>query len=263
MSAKPNGAEVAPGYFYKYRSLSEEHRERTLLSIVHGVIWFSSPKNFNDKMDCQIPVSYETPPERFRAFAERALSAVKPHLTPEERKTLIDEGIRSGDYADPERIDCFRKSQKKQIMERGVLSLCSTNVSDRMWCEYADEHRGCCLQFKRSDRGMFANVRRARYEKELPTANPYKAPYVEVNDTIMLTKGDAFGFEHEWRIWDPRGPGYWKYNPGDLTGVIFGHLMSEEDRGLLAYLVRRSHPPARIYQMVKNETGLELIVWAN
>jgi hypothetical protein len=74
-----------PAYFYKYRSLSGEDRERTLLSIVHGFIWFSSPTNFKDENDCRIPVSYEATPEEFRVFAERALSAVMSHLTREER----------------------------------------------------------------------------------------------------------------------------------------------------------------------------------
>ena len=56
---------------------------------------------------------------------------------------------------------------------------------------------------------MFANAEEVRYQQKLPTVNSYKEPYVEMNNTIMLTKkADEYGFEKEWRIWDSRGPGY-------------------------------------------------------
>ena len=122
-----------------------------------------------------------------------------------------------------------------------------------MWQEYADQHRGCCWEFERSEKGMFANVEEARYEGKLPTVNPFEAPHVEVNNAIMLTKAEKFRFEDEWRIWDARGPGYWRYNAGDLTGIIFGYLMPKEDRELLAHLMNRSHPTARINEVVRTE----------
>jgi len=104
-------------------------------------------------------------------------------------------------------------------------------------------------------------VEKARYKENLPTVNTYEAPFVEMNNAIMLTKASEFEFEHEWRIWDPRGPGYWKYNQGDLTGLIFGHLTPKEDKNLLAYLVRRSQPLTKLYDAVKTETGLKIFAW--
>ena len=261
MSCDLKTKEGIPDYFYKYRSLSGESRERTLSSIVNGGLWFARPSDFMDKDDCRIPVSYETTPEKFRPFADAALSAVMKNLSADERAALIDDAIENRIYADPDRIERFRNWHEQHTIERGVLSLCSTNVSERMWHEYADDHRGCCLEFKKSERGMFANVEKARYEETLPTVNAYEIPIVEMNNAIMLTKAREFGFEHEWRIWDPRGPGYWKYNEGDLTGLIFGHLTPTEDKNLVAYLVRRSHPLAKLYDAVKAENGLRIIPW--
>ena len=107
---------------------------------------------------------------------------------------------------------------------------------------------------------MFANAEEVRYQQKLPTVNSYKEPYVEMNNTIMLTKkADEYGFEKEWRIWDSRGPGYWKYYNGDLTGLIFGSLMPTEDRNLLKYLIRRCHPSAALYEAVETENGLKII----
>jgi hypothetical protein len=88
-------------------------------------------------------------------------------------------------------------------------------------------------------------------------------PYVEMNNAIMLTKTYEHDFEHEWRIWDSRGRGYWKYNKGDLTGLIFGRLMPAEDRNLLTYLTRRSHPSAILYETVETKNGLKIIPFEN
>jgi hypothetical protein len=251
--------EETPNYFYKYRSLSGENRERTLLSIVHGALWFSRPPDFKDKNDCKIPVSFDTTPEKFRAYADTALSAVEPYLSGSEKMAFINDAIEKRVYADPDRIDGFRNWHENHIMQRGVLSLCSTNVSDRMWCEHADNHRGCCLEFRKSQKGMFANVEKARYEEKLPTVNNYEMSHVEMNDTIMLTKLEEYEFESEWRIWNPRGRGYWKYNAGDLTGLIFGRLITEEDKKLLTYLLKRSHPAAKLYEVAETGSGLKII----
>jgi hypothetical protein len=204
-------------------------------------------------------VRYETTPEQFRAFTDSALSARMKSLSAQERCALIDEAIKNGVHTDIERIKNFQSSHEQSIMERGVLSLCSTNTNERMWRGYADEHRGCCLEFKTSKRGMFANVERTRYEKKLPTVDALAPCYVEMNNTIMLTKVDDFSFEHEWRIWDSRGPGYFKYNQGDLTGLIFGHQMPPEDKELVAYLTLKSHPSVKFYEAVESDGQIGII----
>jgi hypothetical protein len=259
MVANSKNQDKIPDYLYKYRSFGGINRERTGCEIVNGGVWFSSPSNFPDKTDCRIPISHYSTPETFRAWAEPVLSDKMPHSAENERCALIDNAIKRCVYADPDRINRHRSWYENQVMQRGILSLCSTNVSDRMWCEYADNHRGCCFEFKRSARGMFANVEKVRYGKKLPTLNSFEMPYVEMNNAIMLTKTHEYDFEHEWRIWDSRGPGYWKYNKGDLTGLIFGRLMPTEDRNLLTYLMRRSHPLAALYEAVETENGLKII----
>lgn len=252
-----------PDFFYKYRSFRGTRKERTGLEIVHGAVWFSNPPNFKDKTDCGTPISHYTTPEKFRAWTEKVLPTVMPHLSVNERCAIIDNAIKNRVYADPDRINKHRDWYENQVMKRGILSLCSTNVSDRMWREYADNHQGCCFEFKHSARGMFANVEKARYEENLPTVNSYEMPYVEMNNVKMLTKTHDYDFEHEWRIWDSRGRGYWKYNKGDLTGLIFGRLMPAEDRNLLTYLTRRSHPSAILYEAVETENGLKIIPFEN
>ncbi|MGD0349926.1 MAG: hypothetical protein ABSB84_06380 [Verrucomicrobiota bacterium] len=263
MVANSKNQDEIPEYFYKYRSFSGINRDRTGCEIVNGGIWFSEPSDFKDKSDCGTPVSHYATPEAFRAWAETALLVVMSNLAENERCALIDDAIKNRVYADPDRINRHRDWYKNQVMQRGVLSLCSTNVSDRMWREYADNNQGCCFEFKRSERGMFANVEKARYEEKLPTVNSYEMPYVEMNNAIMLTKTHEHDFEHEWRIWDSRGRGYWKYNKGDLTGLIFGRLMPTEDRNLLTYLTRRSHPSAILYEAVETENGLKIILFEN
>ena len=263
MGANSKYQDEIPKYFYKYRSFSRIDRERRGFEIVNGVIWFSKPSGFKDKTDCGTPVSHYATPETFRARAGTALLVAMPNLTEKAKCALIDDAIKSRVYADPDRINRHRDWYENRVKQRGVLSLCSTNVSDRMWREYADNHRGCCFEFKHSTRGMFANVEKIRYEEKLSTVNSYKMPYVEMNNTKMLTKTHDFDFEQEWRIWDSRGEGYWKYNQGDLTGLIFGRLMPAENRNLLAYLMRRSHPSAILYEAVQTENGLDIIPFEN
>jgi len=252
--------ESTPSYFYKYRSFSGKDRDRTVVCLEHGCLWFAVPFDFRkeDDYDCNIPSSYRANPETFRAMADSAIIAVMPSLSQAERRALVDAAIEKRVYEDPERIDNLRISHKKQVERRGVLCLCAIGVSDPMWTRYADNHQGCCLQFKRSQRGMFANVERVSYRRRLPVINWIEQPYLEKNNTMMLTKKTKYRFENEWRIWDSRGRGYFKYNTGALTALIFGCQMPEEDKSLLTDLIRRTHPSAKLYDIIKTKERLKM-----
>ena len=80
-----------------------------------------------------------------------------------------------------------------------------------------------------------------------------------MNSAVMLTKTQEYVFEHEWRVWDLRGQVNLKYNKGDLTGLIFGYLMPKEDRNLLAYLAKKSHPSVILYEAIEIGDCLKII----
>lgn len=246
---------ASPEFVYKYRSLSAPDRDRTLFSLKHGSLWFSLRTGFKDRNDCNIPVSYDATPESFRRKGEAALAAVYPGISEANRDAMIEKAIKDRAFADPDRIESVRVGNEERVKQRGILSLTSECDSEHMWCEYADAHRGCCLQFKTGSTGMFANVEKADYVAKLPKPNYYDMPHDELVNTIMLTKKAKYRAENEWRIWHPNGCGNYLFPKKAFTGLIFGHSMRDSDKQLLADCLQRLYPAVKLYQAFKESSG--------
>lgn len=130
--------------------------------------------------------------------------------------------------------DSLREA-KAAMKNYGVFSLSEPNNNILMWSHYADEHRGLCLEFERTDSNDLGNPDHCIpviYDDELPAFKAEDLTTPGSISKILTAKGRFWDYELEWRIISRDGNKEFPF-PGDLTGVIFGFRMPEPQRDLV------------------------------
>lgn len=237
-----------PGKLYKYRRIDE----RTIQTIVNGVLYFSSPSGLNDPFDCRLrPMSYDGTDEEYKALFTR-LIAEHPDFQSINAAEIAEQWIREGRHRNHKYMDdCFDKVQKQEHQQSGVLCLCADPSNILMWSHYADSHKGCCLEF--STKGtIFKSSRCVEYAKEYPGYRflDLKEDGEAFSKLTVYTKSELWSYEKEWRVSTLNGPGLYKFHGEALTGIIFGYWMSPEHKDLLKTLVKKRNPIVKLYQSV-------------
>jgi len=224
-----------PDKLYKYKSLADEKpRTYTSRTITHQAIYFSRYDEFNDPFDCKFTVScdgsesdrlalaemvarYESGPDASEQQVQRVACQVMQHLSADDGGELP--------------FDMYEFA-KESIGRMGICCFCEVNDHILMWSHYADAHRGICLEFSNLDKNDFRQV---TYVSSMPAYNilTLVRPRVEKDEEahkLLLYKWEHWGYEKEWRMFNPPGPGVQTYQPHYLTGVILGSRISDDDR---------------------------------
>jgi hypothetical protein len=157
------------------------------------------------------------------------------------------------DFARATRIACF--SEKPN------------NVA--CWQRFADHHRGIALRFECGEDTGLPKPQRVNYQSIAPVVTNRQeqleviygrrnAPTTAEFPEKLLIKGRQDHLEQEWRCFetaavnDERDPALWfdlrKFPAHELRAVYFGVLTAQEDRNVIAKLMRANYPTAKIYQ---------------
>ncbi|MGQ3170535.1 MAG: DUF2971 domain-containing protein [Methylophilus sp.] len=264
---------------YKYRSLrtrrgSKSVRDSRLVSAISDeAIWISKPNAFNDPFDCNLR------PLTLGLVFEKRLA---DHFANVEANVadyakLLSDNVDAVDSLSQETIekvlntilsndahrDLFRKwgaeevfdslwgQFKNKIESLGILCLSEHPDNPLLWAHYADEHRGFCIEFERSDKNMLGD---GKYTYPVKYSNKY--PEITMSDlfefnnidqgngksleetcvgSVLLTKSEHWAYENEWRLIGEGNNMLTDY-PGKITSIIFGLRMPEKDRKFLKKL---------------------------
>jgi len=121
----------------------------------------------------------------------------------------------------------------KQFMKQyGVLALGEDPSVVLMWSHYADEHKGLCLGFTRTDTnelGEYGKCYPVIYSADLPSFTPEQLTNPQYVGKALTTKADFWSYELEWRMISHEGGNAIDF-PGDLTSVTFGFRMPDTER---------------------------------
>lgn len=281
---------------YKYRALrirrgNQQVRDRRLIdSITDEGIWVPHPDSFNDPFDCNL-----RPPRLGQEFDEKLAqiianmesnpSQVAAELcssiadaggtVPRDIAEKIISGMWSGKLRDISlghshevALDGLWESVKKKIGELGVFCLSEAPDNPLLWAHYADEHRGFCIEFERSELNILGNDKHTfpvRYSKTYPnismsnlfvtTSSEQKVSDEETLDqtyigSVLLTKSEHWSYENEWRMIGV-GNNILTHYPGRILSIIFGLRMPLVDRKFL----KRCYGNGVIYREVVMENG--------
>jgi hypothetical protein len=124
----------------------------------------------------------------------------------------------------------------------GVLALSEVNDNILMWSHYADEHRGICIEFERTDTNELGNWDHCIpvvYQHELPSFQTLEIEDSKAVTQVLSTKGEYWQYEREWRILTYESNKLFPL-PGNITAVTFGLRMAQKDRDQAVSLLGHS-----------------------
>lgn len=128
---------------------------------------------------------------------------------------------------------------KGKMKNYGVLALSEVNDNILMWSHYADEHRGICIEFERTDTNELGNWDHCLpvvYQQELPSFHPLELADSKAVTQALSTKGEYWQYEREWRMLTYESNKLFPL-PGNITAVTFGLRMPQNDRNAIVSLL--------------------------
>ena len=185
----------------------------------------SDPAHLNDPWDCRPWFSakvLEDPGilEELMAW----LLAFKP-TSPVTKEQVRDfqAHLRTNPNARQNFLDTYSEKFLKVIAGRWKI-YCLTPIPDStlMWSHYADNHRGICLEFA-LDSPVFGSAKEVQYLSSYPKWAPHSL-MTDTSPHVLLTKSDAWAYEHEYRIIGLSGgiSRPYKDSPLELSGDYLG-----------------------------------------
>ena len=164
-------------------------------------------------------------------------------------------------------MDALRELWRSWIPDFRILCLTESPGHSAMWFHYADQYKGAVLEFNCNDELDSAWL--AAQPVTYPAANPeiFEAdgwaklimmPNELAVKTIFrvaeYTKSRDWSYENEWRLASYKRPDDtglftdYKFDPGELSSIYLGPLISPADKdSLIAVATKYSH--IRIYEV--------------
>ncbi|ABC32298.1 conserved hypothetical protein [Hahella chejuensis KCTC 2396] len=243
-----------PKNLYRYRQFSAT----TIESLCHDNLYFSSPANFNDPLDCQPSVISDNDNKTLRKLLSEL---IKRRVTSQSIASLTKASI-GGDRArnhaeklgaqaaefelssiayhstNPE-YECGKEEAENWLLtseiesellkqyDRGVCCFSSTVNNPLLWSHYGDQHHGLCIGYT-LNRTPIPTVHKVEYggNREVKTSLITKA-FLEkdqksqdkLDRDVLLRKASPWKYEREWRLIGDRGL---QDSPLALVDVTFG-----------------------------------------
>lgn len=238
-----------PARLYKYAAFSAQNLE----NLKNQIIYFNSPRNFNDPYDCSVTPRIRIPSdaevESVRSEYLKELKEDNPLRQNFNRATtarLRDIFVRSAANTAAENIKKFSELRGVSCFSEGCNDLL-------MWAHYGGNYRGFCLEF---DTSYFQRLHKVKYSEIMPTFDPIPIlrHELDVSDfmSIFTTKSLSWAYEKEWRAIHESAGTNFGYPPEALTGVYFGPEISQAALEIICLILRGQNETVRFWQGVRD-----------
>lgn len=220
-----------PNKLYKYLRVGSKGL-RGLLE--RNEIYFSRPEELNDPFECKPFVSVPSKPKDIKAHARHL---AQKHA---EGRSIAEKRVLTRRAASRIASTDERAKTQYSIAEQSSF-YCLSSVPDNllMWAHYANEHRGCCIEFdvENLNNGWVFRAEPVQYMTDRPVIDIKwygdRDKYNEIADRTFLSKSIDWEHEREFRIIKYDAAGIETIKAECVTGVIFGCRMNESDRDSL------------------------------
>lgn len=253
-----------PKKLYKYYSINERLDD----VIKSGTCWFSRPSDFNDPFDCNLDVSIgNCDGEIMNNLGKSSML----QLLKEELSNRSSEVKGAGEriLSKPSFVKKIINEVHKYYINQniGVYCLSEDPLNILMWSHYANSHKGICLEFDIKRDGFFYNnllpvQYRKRYPKfELSDYQDEENMMFAMHQQAICTKSILWKYEKEWRVITDDGCGLKKFDKQDITRVIFGANISDNDKKRILSLLKANEYTAVKYcqcQLSEHKYSLEI-----
>lgn len=245
-----------PKLIYKYESFSA----RSLQNLKSQILYFGSPRGFNDPYDCALKVTIEEPsiedieslrtdyckrrdiPLHIRNEFKKSSNEVLKELVSRNAESVLEKHVQS--FLDNKGITCFSERNDDLLM----------------WSHYGGSYKGFCLEFS-TELEPFTHLRKVKYSELMPRINAIEALMSDDFDQLIdlfLTKSKSWAYEKEWRcIHHVVGTNY-KYETKALKGVYFGPDIEEDSLEIICLILKGQNPNVNFWQGRRSEDKFEV-----
>ncbi|WP_394520880.1 hypothetical protein C1N60_11805 [Pantoea sp. SGAir0184] len=227
--------------FYQYRSAAI-----TELTIRESTLKFTNPMDFNDPLDFHPTV----PIEGFNKFVKRINGLYgegrKKHKVGHKQRTTHLSNLRS---------DEFRRTYTKNF---SVACFSKSPFILPMWAHYADDHKGCVIEFTfEESEELFNEYFNLQPGEDFATLVPLDVIYSNDRPPLFdnngltdshitglnscLVKAKAWEYEQEVRVIKKKKSGIYKFDRNQITGVYFGMKIDKDKKKILSKLIDDSN----------------------
>lgn len=220
---------------YKYRNYTDSTKKRTLEIINRQELFFAGIESFNDPFDGRVHVRFDGKINEIKAAQIRTQytmnlkkEAKYEGSTIEQTQKLINERITDDYIKDETTQNEILERIQKMHNKKGVLSLSSKNDNILMWSHYTFNHQGVCFGFEFNEE-QFSYLKRVKYQTHYDDIWGWLHTDAEIVDRILFSKSIDWQYEDEYRIVTD-SIGIQKFKPESLKEIIFGSMMSSEDK---------------------------------
>lgn len=252
-----------PSELYKYRTWNDQFHKDTLYKLQ---LYFSSPVDFEDPLDCKIDVNYSVLSETqiwwhffYQSINENPHDPIKVHQdfarywfdrTPLRNPNLLSK-LKSEKFAE-------------YCSQVGILSLTTDPKNIHMWAKYSDNGNGFCISFNPAKLlYKIGGGGKVKYFKKLPELTPKDSLRTQAAVQV-LSKEIKWSFEKEYRTF------IFKENPlsnaerilqfeaDDIESIILGYSLTKESKNEIIQIAKAISTDLQILVAVKNGNKIEI-----
>jgi Protein of unknown function (DUF2971) len=189
-----------PSVIYKYRKWNDLNH-RTI--ITKKEVYLSSPRKFEDPLDCKIPIRYDLLSEKdiFDKYFDNS-KLLNPNWSRQQHRKYAREWTKKSPLKDKQYLESSQKIFFEDLFNKfGVLSLTANYTSEYMWIKYADNYKGFCVGFNFEIMFKFlGGGGPVTYYDVLPTIYPEPKHSIDEQHILQLySKLRKWEFEKEYR----------------------------------------------------------------
>lgn len=252
--------QTPPPRLYKYEPITVQ----TLCNIKTNIIYFGSPRKFNDPYDCAFLPKVVAPNDDELQLIRDSINSGKfglpqvPHAAaaaaanPEMfRRVLIEMTTTAIKQAGAEFLD-----------KMGVSCLSETPGSLLMWAHYAEKSQGFCLEFDTTQE-PFNKAEKVDYKPEIPSVRVSELFLSEngmqdLIEKLFFTKSSWWSYEREWRLLHYTRETKYCYDSKCLTGIYFGPDARRESIEIICSIMQGQHEKVSFYKTRRNEERFDV-----
>ncbi|WP_198160210.1 DUF2971 domain-containing protein [Photobacterium sp. J15] len=252
---------------YKYRAFNPDNTTFLETIFKHDELYFPLPSALNDPFECQFRLSVGDLKDldyraRHRVWAYGIQKDLNPKVSAQEYFEYYDSLPEDThlEFTQDIRDDMYKIIDRKW----GIFSLSSESLNVLMWAHYANNHRGFCLEFDSSN-DFFGRAWQVKYVNKINCLDILELSEGDAFNAL-LTKTDEWSYESEFRVLvnvnneldglpNVVGNNVAKFQPNQLSGIIFGARMSDEDISRVVSWLGPQHEHVTLKKVVLNPEG--------
>jgi hypothetical protein len=239
-------------YLYKYRAVNNRNIERMFRD---NEIYMCDPNSFNDPFDCRPSITFHKSQFKREKYFREVLKKRNPDAKRGQLKKLVRTSLVNKKLNTPGHLEDIYKGF---VSEFGIYCLSEIADDILMWSHYSESHKGFCVQFKADvTLSLFWETFKVRYQEDFPVINIMEMGKGVEFINALATKSTHWEYEQERRIiktHNEGGPGFYKFPPELLTGVVIGAMMPDENEKYICQLAADHSTPVKVYKANLSKT---------